>query len=92
MYPGYWDDYNNDGEPTKQNDKIVPIFKVISPNGNVTEGKAALSKLMLLLGYTGKKQKHIKKVTFLKEKGYMIMMRKQNITTKQWIDPDFKTL
>lgn len=87
MYPGYWDDYMNDGTPDP--DVVTNVYQITKDNKEFSSMKAALKDAALYWKAEHNLWNSEMKRTSLKEHGYTIQVREYNVTRKKWETEDF---
>lgn len=88
MYPGYWEDYMNDGTPSPDN--IRNVYK-ISFKGECFSSLAEAWKASIY-AHCGKYYNSATRISMLKELGATIEVRQYNDTQKKWLTIEYDTL
>lgn len=94
MYPGYWDDYMNDGTGTDAvKDKLHTIWRVYKDGKLLMENRDARKRILHKHhGFTKGQMKKFNNSGKLKELGYTLATRKWNVSQKKWETEAFITL
>lgn len=90
MYPGYWEDYMNDGTPGP--DQIRNVYR-ITLNGTPYDSLTGAAKATGLIGrWALESANSALKIDLLKKAGATITVRKYNETQKRWETGAFDTV
>jgi len=86
MYPGYWDDYMDDGtDAAPSKDCIHSIYRVYKDGKCIIEGRNARKQVLHRFhGFTKGQMKRFDNTKKLLELGYKVSVRKWNVSQTKW--------
>lgn len=82
MYPGYWDDYMNDGTP--EPDRIHNVYKITLNGVDYGSLKNAAKATGQIGPWALESANSTVKIDLLKKAGAVILVRQYNDTQKRW--------
>lgn len=88
MYPGYWEDYMNDGTPDPDN--IRNVYEIEVKGVKFSSLQKAYNSAIHIQGDS--LANATEKIRYLKEIGAIVKRRHYNDTQKRWEDTGFETL
>jgi hypothetical protein len=88
MYPGYWDDYMEDGTgPRVEKDCVHTIWRIYKDGELLAENRDARKRILHKEhGFTKGQMKKFNNSEKLIELGYCLYSRKWNVVQKKWQD------